>query len=357
MRYTSHAKLPDRRDGFTLVEILLVAPVVIITITIFIALIVNMTGDVLRTRASTEIIHATQAALSQIESDTLLATEFMATSYATNSPQAMVTGNYDTAGSISTTNSPAKLIIRSLTTTLNPSLNTRQLAYQSMNGCGTISTTPYLADIVYYLRTNADSTQTLWRRTVFGQAATAGTGCPTPWQLPSCSPGYTNLTYCKADDAKLLDNVTSMTVSYYDATGTSSATTSSGMVAVKLTLVTTNTVAGRSSSYSSSTFASKQPAPPVVGAPGSLTLTVATNPGSNPVVSWNAVTGNQPITYTVRYGTGGNPSNIMTGCDTITTTQCTLTGLTSMVSYAISVTATNAVGSSVATGTAMRTPP
>lgn len=258
MRFMSHASSKDRRSGFTLVEILLIAPIVILTITIFIALIVNMTGDVLRTKGSTDIIHATQAALGQIEDDARLGTEFVASSYVTDSPQGIITGNYDTGGSaISTTSSPAKLIIRSLTTTLNPSLSTRQLAYKSTNACGTTTTTPYTADIVYYLKTNADSTQTLWRRMVFGTTATAGTGCPTPWQLPSCSPGYTNTTICKAEDAKLLDNVSSMSVTYYLDTGASSGTTSATTVAAKITLTTTNTVAGRTSTNTGELFVKK----------------------------------------------------------------------------------------------------
>jgi len=263
----SRAKHETRNDGFTLVEILIVAPVIIITITIFIGVIVTMTGDVLRTKGSTDIVHETQVALAQIEDDARLSTEFVASSYITNSPQGIVTGNYDTGGAaISTTGSPAKLIIRVLTTTQNPSLTTRALVYASSNSCGTLTDIPYAADIVYFLKTNADSTQSLWRRVVFGTAASAGTGCPTPWQLPSCSPGYTNLTYCKADDAKLLDDVSTMGVEYYtaaalDSGAASSATTSSTMVAAKITLATTNTVAGRTSTNSSALFAKRGNSP------------------------------------------------------------------------------------------------
>lgn len=263
MQYTSRDKQRKASTAFTLVEILLVAPVVILTITIFIGVIVAMTGDLLRTKASTDIVHTTQAALAQIEDDARLSTEFVASSYATNSPQGIVTGNYDgtTGAAISTTSSPAKLIMRTLTTTQNPSLDTRALAYASANSCGTISTVPYLADIVYFLKTNADSTQSLWRRVVFGTTATAGTGCPTPWQLPSCSPGYTNTTNCKAEDSKLLDNVSTMTVTYYLDTGATSTTTSSAMVAMKVTLGTTNTIAGRTSTNSGELFVKRGNSP------------------------------------------------------------------------------------------------
>lgn len=266
MPYTSRAKHENHNKGFTLVEILIVAPVVIITITIFISVIVTMTGDVLRTKASTDIVHATQAALAQIEDDARLSTEFVASSYSTNSPQGMTStsgvDNYDTGGAvILTSDSPARLILRTLTTTQNPSLSTRTLSYASANSCGTITTVPYAADIVYFLKKNADNTQSLWRRVVFGTNASAGTGCPTPWQLPSCSPGYTNTTNCKTEDAKLLDNVSALTVTYYLNTGAPSATTSSAMVAVKVTLGTTNTIAGRTSTNSGELFVKRGNSP------------------------------------------------------------------------------------------------
>lgn len=99
---------------------------------------------------------------------------------------------------------------------------------------------------------------------------------------------------------------------------------------------------------------------------GALTLTVNPNPGSNPVVNWNSVTGPGPITYTVRTGTSGSTSDssqvpantVLSTCENITATTCTITGLTTFVYYTVTVTATNTAGASSDASTVVRrTPP
>lgn len=62
--------------GFTIVELLVIAPIVILTITAFISVIVNMTGDVLASRSSNLVAYDIQDALSRIEEDVKLSSTF-----------------------------------------------------------------------------------------------------------------------------------------------------------------------------------------------------------------------------------------------------------------------------------------
>lgn len=236
--------------GFTLVEILVIAPIVILAIGAFVALIITITGDVLRTKGSADLVYTTQDTLDRIEQDAVRAVEFRATSYTPQSPNGMGASTTDFDGGNAFTiggSSPARLIIRSPTTNTQPLSSSRQLVFKNSPDC-TDPTVPYTVDIIYFVKNSS-----LWRRILVGTTASAGASCTAPWQTATCSPGYTS-TVCKAEDTELVTNLTSATVEYFDETGTTIPSASSTAVAVKVTLQTANTVAGRDSTNTSSLF-------------------------------------------------------------------------------------------------------
>jgi hypothetical protein len=67
-----------------------------------------------------------------------------------------------------------------------------------------------MTNIVYFIRNNA-----LWRR-VITRSDYLTAGCSTPWQKPSCTPGY-SAAFCKTEDQKLVEGVAAsdFTISYY----------------------------------------------------------------------------------------------------------------------------------------------
>src|SRR6476660_8290032 len=69
--------------GFTLVEVLVISPIIILFIGSFIALLVNLTGESLVARERNLTVHDTQAALDQIQTDIGSATGFLATTAST----------------------------------------------------------------------------------------------------------------------------------------------------------------------------------------------------------------------------------------------------------------------------------
>ena len=257
----------SRNAGFTLVEVMVIAPAIILVIAGLVALIIVMTGDVLRIKGSNDLVYNTQSALSQIEQDVRRTTEFRQTSYTPTSPQ----GQADNAVAFDTiSQTTTHLILRSVATSKNPDSQDRKLIYK-LSG-GTCSTSPYTFDIVYFTKVTSGITS-LWRRIIFGNTTDAGTPCTgtTPWQAPSCTPGYTSAV-CLSEDSLLLENVSAMTVQYLNAAGTQINTTTpnassaaknpndaagtTNASSVDVSLSTLNTVAGRDSTYTGTILSS-----------------------------------------------------------------------------------------------------
>lgn len=232
--YNSHNK------GFTLVEMLVVAPLVILLIGAFIALLINLTGEALSSRGADSLAYDVQNALTQIEEDVQYSAGFLAVNdiSLTNIGQ----GYGDTTASGSTTNftnvavsggSSASLIIKAYAINgnrNNPATSLVPLA-NTPNDCTDPATyaenTPMTIDIVYFV----DTSGTLWRRTIMQENySSASVICgAAPWQQPTCIPGYNaaTRTHCKASDVKLLENVSStgFSFNYYTNAGTTTSDT------------------------------------------------------------------------------------------------------------------------------------
>jgi hypothetical protein len=260
----SHFPSPKPHSGFTIVEILIVAPIVILVIGVFVSTIVSMTGEVLATRAANTLAYNTQEALNLIEQDVKLSGAFLATNnIALISPQGYdnSTANFHNADA---TNG-AMLILNIYATTSNPLSATRGLVYASdqPNSCNSTlinQNLPVMLNVVYFVKNS-----TLWRR-VIAPSYYATIGCVNssigaPWQQPSCAPSASGV-FCKTQDMRLVDGIASdgFSVKYYpspsstteNATASNSALSDSvrqtallanSTVAVAITA--TNTTAGR----------------------------------------------------------------------------------------------------------------
>lgn len=257
--------------GFTLVEMVVVAPIIILAIGAFIAVIINLTGEVLSSRGSNSLTYDVQDALNRIETDVKLSATTLATNSIslTGTNQGFVADGQATPGgstvnfsNISTGGLPASLILNVLATNGNPLSDTTTYLYlkDTPNSCADpalyTKNTPLTTNVVYYI-----ANDTLWRRTIMPQNyATAANLCGgTSWQRPSCLPGYTN-SFCKTNDEKLIEGITpaDFAVSYYTSasatTPIAAATTGTdaargialqGAQMIKVSLTAKKTIAGR----------------------------------------------------------------------------------------------------------------
>lgn len=201
--------MSDRDRGFTLIELLTISPVVLLAIGGFVVAIITMTGEALASRATNSLAYEVDAALGQIRQDVRTANAFLATnSFTIAAPQGL-----DDAGADFTGDGNALILAMSATTAnpLTPSSTAKLVDSPYPCGNPLINQNESLeVNVVYFVKDN-----TLWRR-VLMPADYASTTCTLPWQLPSCTPGY-SASFCKTSDMRMVEGVseTGLTLQYF----------------------------------------------------------------------------------------------------------------------------------------------
>lgn len=361
------------KSGFTIVELLVIAPVVLLTIGAFITVIVNMTGDVLASRASNLLAYNIQDALNRIEDDVKLSATFLAeNSIDLTSPQGYDDGTAIFENVDTTTGN--MLVLNTLATTANPLSTTSGLVYLTNlpNACTSTQVnqnTPMTFNVVYFVKNS-----TLWRRTIM-PANYLTAGCVAPWQQPSCAPTVSGA-FCKTQDIKLVENVTTsdFVVQYFDtADATIANSVASDSVAtaavrnaalqsiatVGVSINVDTTAGGRAVSQSGAVRATKldinaSTIAPVIAATTPSAPTVSTSL-SNPtavVATWPTVAGAE--SYTIDYNINGG--SWINGFTNQTTTTYTVTAGAHTDTVNVRVRATNTAGTS-GYGTSSKTIP
>lgn len=208
---------PRFKKAFTIVEMAIIAPIVILAIVAFVTFVINLTGDATSERTANKLTYDIQDALTRIETDVKYSTAFNEQNdFTLTSPQGL---NNDTT--IFKNNTANALILDSPATTDNPLSATASYVYlsNSPNACSSTNVSQnsvMINNVVYFV-----SGGTLWRRMLM-RSDYATAGCTVPWQQPSCGVGQT-ASFCKAQDIRVLDNVTSFGLSYYSNASSTSA--------------------------------------------------------------------------------------------------------------------------------------
>jgi hypothetical protein len=317
------------QQGFTLIEMLVIAPIVVLAIGAFLTVIISMTGEVLSSRGANTLAYNVQDALNRIDQDVKLSTTFLATNNITlTAGEAQGYNNDATNFTNVGGSSGTSLILNSLATNDNPTSLTSGLVYQTdkPNACASDrvqDNTPMSINIVYFVKDN-----TLWRRTIMPSNYAVGTSvyCSTPWQQPSCAPGYTAV-FCKTNDIKLVEGVgsTGFSVQYYTSASSTSANATASDTAASVTdrgtalqslptvgvvITASQSIAGRSVERSASLRSTRLDtnastianyvAPTTPAAP---TLSGSVSTPTSVVYTWPKVSGAE--TYTFQYNLNG----------------------------------------------------
>lgn len=218
--------------GFTLIEMLVVAPFVILLIGTTISVISTLTGDSLKVLSKNEKIHEVQDALETIESNS----ERSMQGFETTTTGALTSPQGQNSGSAAFTSSASILVIKQPATTENPFSNSRRILYTD-NTCSTI----YSVYLAYFVDSG-----TLYERTIRsggtsnGYSVNSSNTCvaDTPWQRGSC-------TTAGADACQRADDVLATDVSAFSVTYPTPTT-------AKVSLTASKTVAGDAQTYTSS---------------------------------------------------------------------------------------------------------
>lgn len=219
-RYWNRVKtaLRLKKSGFTIVEVLIIAPITILSIGALILMIVALTGNVLKTRGANTMAYQVQDALNVIEQDIKLSGAFLSISNVTPvvSPQGFDNG---TASFSNIGANGNMLILNTYATKQDPNTNPASLIFNKNqpNDCGESESNnlPLMINIVYFVKDGS-----LWRRTLMPQEYST-MGCDVPWQKPSCAPGITG-SMCQIRDTRLVDGLedpnSDFVIQYYEST-------------------------------------------------------------------------------------------------------------------------------------------
>ena len=366
-----------RNKGFTLIEMLVIAPIVILTIGAFLTVIINMTGEVLASRASNNLSYNVQDTLIRIEQDVKMSNGFLATNNVLGTNQ----GFNDDATAFTNIGgaSGTSLILNAVATGSNPvSANSSYVFLKDKpNACSNAqNNAPFTYNIVYFVKN-----ETLFRRTIMptNYTDTTNTVCSVPWQQPSCSPTYMDAQsgsiFCRTRDVELAKGVSSsgFLVQYFNSESTNvvnaPANTAPAVADRTAALLSVTTIgvsinakqsaAGRNVERSATLRASRLEsnasgiaAITTDGIPAAPTVSSSTGQPTTVTFSWPKV--NTATGYTFEYKVGAGSWNF--GFQNQPTQTFTVTTATHQDIVSARVTAINAAGSS-AFGTSNATVP
>lgn len=366
----------NRQSGFTLIEMLVIAPIVILAIGAFVTVIISMTGEVLSSRGSNTLAYNIQDAVSRIEQDVKQSTSFLSTNNITlTASQAQGYNNDATNFTNISGASGTSLILSSVVTNGSPTDPSTGVVYLSNqpNTCASANVKnnkPMLMNIVYFVKPDASGISSLWRRTIMPSNYLSA-GCSTPYQQPSCFPSYMDTTpsptLCKTKDVLLVQGVApgGLNLEYFSAasatTANTVASTSTDPSARGAALITTPTVSvsisasqsvgGRTIERSATLRATRLEinATAIADIPVQSTMStppsglVVTGSSSTQVsLAWSAPAGT-PTSYSVQYSQKSDFSSPTT-INGITSTSRTVTGLPTARGQFFRVAATNSFG-------------
>lgn len=143
-----------KAKGFTLVEVLVIAPVIILFIGIFVAMLVGLTGESLTVREKNVAVYDAQAAQTDIEAAVERATEFATTTGTLPMPLGKRNETTNTPTTTAFTNTPSgnftTLILKSPTTDKSPADPTRTLIYTGTGSCNSANALYTYMTIFFY---------------------------------------------------------------------------------------------------------------------------------------------------------------------------------------------------------------
>jgi type II secretory pathway pseudopilin PulG len=298
----------EKTQGFTLIEMLVVAPIAVITIATLISLMVALVGDVAVSRERSVSSYSVQSALDRIEQDARVATTYMPTFSILTSPQ----GRDGNTAQFTTTS--GDIIMSQYATTASPYDASRQIVYYAdqPNPCsGSYTLNRPLTVRVIYFTTGTAGNQTLWRRTIVPPYSTTSSDtthvCAQPWQRDNCPAPVTISSTCQAEDEKILDNVSTFTTTYYTNTG-ATTTDVRNAASLKVSLTQTIQIAGETVATNGVTRGShiNVTTDNVPTAPSISVYNASINTYNNPILTtfaWDVV--QNAAVYSVRYQING----------------------------------------------------
>ncbi len=262
MRHMLISKKIQASAGFTLIEVLVISPILIISLSTIVVLLINLSASNLISNAEISLTSDTKTALSVIEDDIALTSLFLTTKDAAYSDPYGPNGAGAAWSYKGVSATSRVLVARTYATSTSVKNPNKTPVYIDLYGCDINSLTlnPALrTNSIYFVKDN-----NLYRRTLTDESQTL---CNAQFQKQSCpaDSGMTN-PICKAIDTLLLSYVTNFSISYYtnstdttpiDVYPSNSPTILDAAKTIDVNITASRTVAGEIISYTSSIKISK----------------------------------------------------------------------------------------------------
>lgn len=204
MRFTFKKLSGSNENGFTLVELLVMAPIMIVTIVLLMSYMFNQFGQLTQQGAQINLQVDAQAITFSMQDDIFFASNF-AKAINTN-----LSDSYQPSGGWKYDTTPQTLIISSLALTKSHRSAERQPVYVNTEGCDEdviINNSELYNNIIYFA-----SGTNLYKRILTAPSSLAT--CGTSFQKQSC-PSANATTNCPADRL-LTDKLNNFTITYLD---------------------------------------------------------------------------------------------------------------------------------------------
>ncbi len=262
----------NKQRGFTIIEVAIVAPMLILIVLGILALLINLVTDNAVQIARNSLIGETRSAFSAIENDVASSSTFIPSSLPSNftdgSPRP-TSFTYKSDGTTTNNVSSSNLkgiFLQGYNQVLDPdpsnTSKTRTIPAYKQNGdptCSNINTDlgNAMPIAVMYWVEKGD----LYRRTIIDKDTPTTAICGTPLVKQSCPEDAAQVAPCTVIDTKLMSNVTKFQIDYYltpssttpmNAYIASPSPTIDQARSIQVTVEATKQAAGQSVNYSSS---------------------------------------------------------------------------------------------------------
>jgi Tfp pilus assembly protein PilE len=202
------------QKAFTLVEMLVIAPIMLLTVAAFIGIIISLTGQTLVAQAENTLAYTVQDTLNRMEQDIQVSGAFLASNTTPASSPQGFDNNTQAFNNISTANG-GMLILNAFATT-GTGISRAVIPIANLpNACSAANVDQNQVltyTIVYFIKDNA-----LWRRAIMPSNYKTK-GCSAPIERPTCAAAFvTSNGFCATPDEKLLENASSIAldIKYY----------------------------------------------------------------------------------------------------------------------------------------------
>jgi len=192
--------------GFTIVEVLVVAPIFILVLMTMLGYLIDRYGDIVVKAKEANLVSEGQAMLITMEDELLFADDYLDTlSSNLNDP-------FAPSGGWNANTTPSTLIIAETALDSDRRDPNRDFIYTLSSGCTQIA----IDNLIYFTQDNSyDSYKTLYKRTIVPTYPTCGTN----YKTMSCPAADVGTNGCVKADGIISNKVVDFKVDYYDESG------------------------------------------------------------------------------------------------------------------------------------------